>query len=56
MAHEINDNCIACGICEPECPKQAIAAGDPKYIIDPAKCDDCGNCVAVCPSEAITKK
>ncbi len=53
MAHTINDECIACGACEPECPDEAISEGDPIYIIDPEKCTDCGTCVEFCPVEAI---
>jgi len=53
MAHKINDECIACGACEEECPEEAIAEGDPIFIIDAGKCTDCGSCVEVCPSEAI---
>ena len=53
MAHKINDECIACGACTPECSVDAISEGDPIYIIDPAKCTDCGSCVEVCPVEAI---
>lgn len=52
MAHNINDDCISCGSCLPECPCDAIAEGD-IYVIDPAKCTDCAACVAVCPSDAI---
>ena len=48
MAYTINDDCIACGACEPECPVNAISAGD-KYIIDPETCIDCGACADVCP-------
>jgi len=55
MAHKINDTCIACGTCEPECPEKAISPGDPIYIIDPAKCTDCGKCVEVCPVNSIDK-
>ena len=55
MTHKINDSCIACGVCEPECSKNAISAGDPTYVIDPAKCDDCATCVSVCPVSAIEK-
>lgn len=53
MAHLINDECISCGSCEPECPVEAISQGDDKFIIDPEKCTDCGACVEVCPVEAI---
>ncbi len=52
MAYEITDDCILCDACVPECPEDAITAGDPKYIIDPNKCNDCGNCAEVCPTEA----
>jgi ferredoxin len=53
VAHKINEECIACGSCAPECPVEAISEGDPIYKIDPAKCTDCGSCVEVCPVEAI---
>lgn len=56
MAHTINDTCIACGVCEPECKEKAISAGDPIYTIDAGKCTDCGDCVAVCPVNCIEKK
>jgi len=55
MAHVINDECISCGSCEPECPVEAISAGEDKYVIDPDKCTDCGSCVDVCPVEAISQ-
>lgn len=54
MAHKINDECISCGACAAECPVEAIAEGDDKYLIDPEKCTDCGACVEVCPVEAIS--
>jgi uncharacterized pyridoxamine 5'-phosphate oxidase family protein/NAD-dependent dihydropyrimidine dehydrogenase PreA subunit len=49
----INENCTACGTCQPVCPFDAIAEGDPYYVIDPSRCDECGTCYSVCPSEAI---
>ncbi len=55
MAFKITEECINCGACEPECPNQAIAAGDTIYIIDPAKCTECvghfdaSQCAGVCP-------
>jgi ferredoxin len=54
----INDECINCGACEPECPNQAIEAGDEIYEIDPDKCTECvghfdeQQCAAVCPTDA----
>jgi len=59
MALIINDECINCDVCEPECPNNAITQGDEIYIIDPAKCTECvghyeeSQCVAVCPVDAI---
>lgn len=53
MTHKINEECIACGSCEPECPVDAISEGDPTYVIDPETCIDCGACAEVCPVEAI---
>lgn len=61
MAHKINDTCINCGACEPECPVGAISSGDDTYVIDATKCVDCVGyndepaCVAVCPSDSIEK-
>ncbi len=54
MAYVINDSCIACGACVPECPTDAISEGDPIYVIDPDKCIDCGACADVCPTDAPT--
>ena len=54
MALVINEECIACAACLPECPNEAISEGD-IYIIDPDKCTECvghydePQCVAVCP-------
>ena len=53
MARKINDNCVTCGTCVPECPVNAITEGDPIYKIDSKTCTDCGACEQVCPSEAI---
>jgi ferredoxin len=58
MSYTITEECINCGACEPECPNQAIAAGEELYAIDPAKCTECvghfdaSQCAAVCPVDA----
>ncbi len=49
MAYIINDDCIACGACESECPVECIKSGDGKYEIDADKCIDCGTCADTCP-------
>lgn len=61
MALIIHDDCIACGACPSECPNDAIAVGDPIYVIDPARCTECvgafdePQCQGVCPVECIDK-
>lgn len=51
MAYIIDDNCIACGVCELECPTNAISEGD-IYIIEADACIDCGDCADVCPTDS----
>jgi ferredoxin len=57
MATRITEACINCGACEPDCPNQAISAGDGIYVIDPELCTECVGfydheaCQAVCPVE-----
>lgn len=58
MAMYINEECVNCGACEPECPREAISEGDDIYIIDAAKCTECEDedekhCIAVCPVDCI---
>ena len=59
MATIITDECINCGVCEPECPNTAIddgSGGDLDYFyIDPELCTECVGfhgeeaCQEVCP-------
>ena len=59
MALMITDECINCDVCEPECPNDAISAGDEIYVIDPDRCTECvgfydePQCVEVCPVDCI---
>ncbi|MDR2940665.1 MAG: 4Fe-4S binding protein [Clostridiales bacterium] len=52
MAYIIDDSCISCGACAPECPVECISDGDSKYVIDEDKCISCGACASVCPVDA----
>jgi ferredoxin len=55
MATQITEVCISCGICEAECPNDAISEGPEVFQIDPARCTECvgfhdrEQCAAVCP-------
>ncbi|KXU38441.1 ferredoxin [Ventosimonas gracilis] len=59
MALKITDDCINCDVCEPECPNEAISAGEEIYVIDPARCTECvghfsePQCQQVCPVDCI---
>jgi ferredoxin len=59
MAVQITPSCITCGACVWECPTEAIAAGDPRPVIDPDACTECygffgeSQCMIVCPVDAI---
>ena len=41
MVTRITDVCILCGVCEPECPNDAISEGAQQFEIDPALCTEC---------------
>jgi ferredoxin len=55
MATMITEECINCGVCEPECPNHAISEGEETFQIDPDLCSECvgfhdtEQCAAVCP-------
>jgi ferredoxin len=59
VATIITDECINCGVCEPECPNGAIDDGSGEgldfYYIDPTLCTECVGfhgeeaCQEVCP-------
>ena len=59
MAYLINEDCINCGACEPECPNEAISESDPVYTINPDLCTECvgyhdePQCISVCPVDCI---
>ena len=61
MALIITDECINCDVCEPECPNDAIYAGEEIYEIHTHLCTECvghyetPQCVEVCPVECIPK-
>jgi len=59
MAMKILEECINCGACEPECPNQAVTAGDPIFLIAVDRCTECvgahdtPKCVEVCPVDCV---
>ncbi|ART78782.1 YfhL family 4Fe-4S dicluster ferredoxin [Oceanisphaera avium] len=59
MALLIEDSCINCDMCEPECPNDAISYGREIYEIEPDLCTECvghynkPTCISVCPIDCI---
>jgi ferredoxin len=59
MARLITQECIACGLCEPECPNDAISLEDSLYVVDSWLCTECigffetPQCGTVCPVDCI---
>ncbi|CRK85716.1 Uncharacterized ferredoxin-like protein YfhL [Candidatus Providencia siddallii] len=55
MSLFISNNCVNCGICELECPNNAIYSLEENYAIDQKLCTECvgyydkPNCQFVCP-------
>ena len=52
----VDEDCISCLACEPECPKGAIEMHNNIAFIKQDNCEECGDCVDICPSGAIVKK
>lgn len=49
----VNSSCISCGLCEKNCPAQAIKMRENKPFWVLPKCDNCLCCLHHCPVEAI---
>ena len=46
--------CTACGACEKNCPREAIAVLPEGYArVDAEECIGCGLCVRTCPTACI---
>ena len=45
--------CIACRLCERNCPADAITVTNNLAVIDSAKCTRCGICIEKCPQKSI---
>jgi ferredoxin len=41
MSTMITEECINCGVCEPECPNEAISEGEETFVINPQLCTEC---------------
>ncbi|MCK4324594.1 MAG: 4Fe-4S binding protein, partial [Armatimonadetes bacterium] len=49
----IAGQCIACGVCEGECPFDAIHMEGDVAVIDYELCTGCGKCIKVCPTDCL---
>lgn len=54
--YQITDECIGCGLCQSECPVEAISMGPEHREIDQSKCIHGGTCFEGCPVEAIEEQ
>ncbi len=59
MAMLITAGCIACGVCEAECPNEAITVGGGSYAVRRERCTECWGfaplqrCALACPVNAV---
>lgn len=59
MALMINEDCTSCDACTPQCPNEAISAGEERYAIDALRCTECvgaydePQCKLQCPADCI---
>lgn len=59
MARLITEDCIACGLCQPECPNDAIVLDGTIYVVCEERCTECvgfydrPHCAEVCPVDGI---
>jgi ferredoxin len=56
LAYKIDESkCTNCGLCEPNCPVEAISEKGNARGIDAGTCIDCGACAGSCPFSAISE-
>jgi len=48
------ESCASCGLCELNCPYNAISVKSDGADVNEILCRGCGSCLAMCPSESIT--
>ena len=48
-----SETCNLCGLCEKECPVNAISIMDGKLELDSRKCIFCKLCIDVCPNDSL---
>jgi ferredoxin len=54
VAHQDNELCDNCGMCEDRCQFRARIMKDDILVFEPEKCAGCGLCLSECPIEAIS--
>ncbi len=55
MAYLITEECNNCGLCEAECPDEAISSNGDIYMIDAEICSECDTCIEICFPKSIVK-